>query len=532
MLIDARSLPQPLDETIHADLCVVGAGPAGMTIAMELAGAGIHICVVESGGEAPTNSDQRLARGENADPFYYRLDRTRIRSFAGTSNHWDPRGMIARPLDPLDFEDRPEVGRWGWPFDRAHLDPYYQRAQAIIKLGPCEYDVAAWGEGERTRRLDLGNDVLTTMYQRAEVGNFQRYRSSLARLHDVQVLLHATALELVTNEAGDHVDHLEVTLGGGRRCRVTAREFILAAGAIENARLLLLSRLTHRRGLGNRHDLVGRYFMEHPHAPSGVLHPSHDSVTARIAPYELRVLHGTKVWWALTIGEQALRRERILGSAWALRLATAPLVSDTARALLDCKKTLTSYRRPVPGTGRRVRAVAGHPLDVARILRSAWARRTGNTAPTRALLTFSAEQNPNPASRVTLGRRRDHNGQPQARLDWRLTDLDHRSIRVAQEMIDRAFRGSGLGWMSSRFGEENPPVALGGGFHHMGTTRMHQDPAQGVVNADGRVHGLDNLFVTGSSVFPSSGFANPTLTVVALAIRLAEHVRAILDRHA
>jgi choline dehydrogenase-like flavoprotein len=126
---------------------------------------------------------------------------------------------------------------------------------------------------------------------------------------------------------------------------------------------------------------------------------------------------------------------------------------------------------------------------------------------------------------VTLGTRRDRFGLPVARVDWRPAPSDRASIRASQKAVDTALRAAGLGHVEFMLGDEHPPMLLEGNFHHLGTTRMHTDPARGVVDADCRVHGVRNLYVAGSSVFPTYGCSNPTLTVVALALRLADHLK-------
>ncbi len=527
MFTDARSLPS--DHTLEADVAIIGAGPAGITLASELGDTHARIVLLESGAVDGSGS-QSLGRGESVGQRYYRLERARHRGFGGSSHLWisEYGGLRSRPLDALDMEARPEIGRIGWPFGRSALHEHYLRAQYLCGLGPFDYDVATW-ERPGHQRLGLPDDeVRTAIFQFGPVDRFRQRFDELKCHPSIHVLANGTAVELVPDDAGSAVTAVRIATGDGRHVELSARQVALAGGGIENPRLLLLSRRAHPRGMGNGHDLVGRFFMEHPHARTGVIRPAGDRLEETVALYSPHVTDGATVMGKLVLPEPVLRREELLTSAWFVRPTTEALASDVGRALVDLREAALDHRvPPPPGTGERLRTVAGRPGAAVRTL----ARRRGRPgAGQRSLLelTVMSEQEPDPASRVTLGEGRDELGQPVARLDWRLSDLYRHSVRRTQEVFDAALRRSGIGSLESFYGDEHPPVTVGGGFHHMGTTRMHTDPRRGVVDADCRVHGMANLFVAGSCVFPSSGYGNPTLTVVALAARLADHLQHLL----
>jgi choline dehydrogenase-like flavoprotein len=522
MLTDARHLD---DGTVfETDVCIVGAGPAGITLALELAGSGLAVLVLESGGVSPRREDQWLAGGENADPLYYRLRRSRVIGFGGSSNHWmGTSGMRARPLEELDFVERPEIDRSGWPIARRELDGYYRRAQDICRLGDFDYHLGSAEEPDRPRLpLDPAR-VETVLFRCAGLGNFPGRLDEVVGAANVELLVHATALQLDTDAAGTRVETIRVAVGDGARVTVRPQTVVLAGGGIENARMLLLSQRQRPGALGPETDQVGRHLMEHPHVSTGVILTADAGLVDRLSLYGLEGEGEVKTFGMLTLPEQVTRDEALLGCAWSLRPIAPPLARETGQALAGIREAVTGFRRPIPGTAQRLGTVLRQPAEAVRAL-AAW-RRPGDEPPVLALNAMS-EQAPNPASRITLGSRRDKFGRPVARLDWRLTELDRRSIRRSQELVGDAFAEAGLGRLVQRFGEERPPAVLGGGFHHIGTTRMGTDPASSVVDPDGRVHGVDNCYVAGMSTFPTAGYANPTLTVVALAVRLAHHLRA------
>ena len=271
MIVDAHSLE--IDSSLTADVCIVGAGVAGIVLARELIGQDVRVCLLESGGFSQNPETQSLAAGENVGFPYYPLDTARARQLGGSSNLWHVSmgatgvGARLRPLDPIDFETRDWVPFSGWPFNRMHLEPYYKRAQTICKVEPATFDVNDWEDRAARPRLPLaGSDVQTIIYKVGNRDVFARdYPEEVSRAENVTIFLHASVLEVETNATADQVTRVRVGVLNGPRFYVTAKVFILAAGGIEVPRLLLLSNKVQKNGLANQNDLVGRFFMEHPH---------------------------------------------------------------------------------------------------------------------------------------------------------------------------------------------------------------------------------------------------------------------------
>lgn len=484
MLSDGRQVRE--GALLEADVCIVGAGAAGITIARQLSGGGLDVVMLESGGVVADAETQALYAGRIFGRAYFRLDESRTRRFGGSTHCWS--GMC-RPLASHDFEARDWVPDSGWPIDYAALLPYYRRAQRVCRLDEFEYGAERWAvAGEPPLALD-GDVFDHGVFQIAPTRFAAAYGDELQRARNVQVHLNANVVDIVATENGAAVERVAVKTLDGRSFSVRARSFVLATGGIENARLLLSSIGSHEKGLGNTHGAVGRYFMEHPHTVSGVWLPS--SANPALGFYRARKVGGIHVSGVMTPSAQLQRDERIL--SFALFLAR--------------EAPLPEFEQPL-----------------ARFL----TEMDGGTEPAQRAIFFmnELEQAPNPASRVRLIPENDALGMPRVQLEWRLSAIDKRTLNRGHQRLAQSLALAGLGRLQVLVEEDDHtwPTELSGGRHHMGTTRMHTDPKRGVVDADCRVHGLANLFVAGSSVFPTSGAANPTLTLLALALRLSDHL--------
>jgi choline dehydrogenase-like flavoprotein len=537
VFIDARELAN--DTLVESDICIVGGGVAGITIAREFIGLPVDVCVLESGGFAAEPDTQDLAVGSNVGHPYYPLETARLRQFGGSSPRWrldlgDGRyGGRLRPLGEIDFEKRDWVPYSGWPFTRAQLLPYYERAQAVCNAGPFAYDLSDWQSLDHEQALPLrSRRVQTAIYQAVRSDVFAKeHRVEVGQASNLRVYLHANVLELETTESATSVTAVRVGCLNGVRFSVKSRIFLLALGGIETPRLLLLSNRHQPAGLGNQNDLVGRFFMEHPHLWSGFYLPSNAELFKKAGMYRAHTVKGAHVLGQLMLSEETIRREQILNYSLFLqpgvkssgqravskgRAAVKAAVSALARGDVAELNRHLSTLFPVAGD----LAFAVH-AKAMRILNRLLKLRK----PVVFLLNHMTEQAPNPDSRVTLSKERDAFGQSRIQLDWRLSGLDIHSIRRAQEIIDEELRAAGLGRLEIELDDDTPPPHLHGGWHHMGTTRMHADPRQGVVDADCKLHGVSNLYIAGPSVFPTGGCANPVLTIVALALRLADHLK-------
>lgn len=577
MIIDARSISQ--GQIIETEVCVIGAGVAGVTFTRECIGEKFRVCLLESGGFEPDRRTQSFLWGENIGHPYFPLDMTRFCGFGGTSNRWsvwlgDNRlGVRLRPLDEIDFEERDWVPYSGWPFKKSHLDPFYERAQSICKIGPFTYDVKDWEDTQRTPCLPFSNGrVKTTIFQFGPRDSFVKdYREEIARASNITTCVFANVVEIETTRDAQRVTRLRVCTLQGKKFFVSAKLFILALGALEIPRLLLISNKVHRNGLGNQNNLVGRFFMEHPHLWSGNYIPLDPNILNSTALYRIHKVNGIPIMGKLTLSEEVLRQEKILNYCVSIhpkalnsrpnvapswRVVSWPILNPlpsrilpsrsndhrTAPKSIDSFKVLSSAIRRgyIPDDfGRHVKNVFSGIDEVGvavyqkirRQIDSAFNKFKRSNKIVAFELNHMTEQAPNPNSRVFLTDECDYLGRPRVRLDWQLSPVDIRSIIRAQEIIDEELHRAGLGRLQIDLKDEIPPSHLEGGWHHMGTTRMHRDPKKGVVDKNCKVHGISNLFIAGPSVFPTSGYANPVLTIVALAARLADHVKKLIISH-
>ena len=522
MFIDARTVPE--NTIIETDVCIVGAGAAGITLAREFIGQPFRVCLLESGGVEYDNATQSLSEGENIGLPYFPLVAARLRFFGGTTNHWA--GWCA-PLDGIDFETREWIPHSGWPFGKSHLDPFYERAQPVCQLGPFAYDAKTW-ETESLPSLPFtGKRVITKIVQFSPPTRFgQVYRHEIERADNISTYLYANVVDIDTTDSARAVTRLRVACLQGNKFRLSAKLFILATGGIENPRLLLASNRVQSSGVGNQNDLVGRFFMEHPHVNSGLFLPSNRHISRTdlyIQPWvESRGGRKSRIKGLWILSAEALRREKLLNFS-------AALFTTFSEGVRSLKRLLPAIQKGDFGDFvEHLRNVIGDIDDVAV---TAYGKFVKGGYPVKVWrISSRAEPAPNPDSRVTLSTERDSLGMSRVRLDWRLSGMDKRSITRAHEIIGEELGRAGLGRLKITLGDDDSAWPPGGGWHHMGTTRMHVDPKKGVVNENCRVHGISNLYIAGSSVFPTSGSANPTLTIVALSLRLADHVKRIMKR--
>jgi choline dehydrogenase-like flavoprotein len=550
MLLDASELPD--GQALTAELIIVGAGAAGISMALQFIGTDIDVLVLESGAFEPDEKTQALYAGSVSDErLHSPPDRYRQRRFGGSTTIWGGRCM---PFDPIDFETRSYVPHSGWPLTRDELLPYYRQANRLCEAGEFNYS-AAESLGPRSRPIIAGfagrhfsDDALERF---SCPTNFAaRYGHKLTAADNITVLLNANVGSVRLREAGDHVESLDVRTLAGKRFTARAEHFVVATGGLETPRLLLASRDIQSHGIGNAYDVVGRFYMCHIAGTIGTLTVNRP-LSAVHHGYD-RDDEGVYCRRRLTLHEQT-QRELGIGNFIA-RLhhprITNPAHRNAVLSLLYLAKPIIPYeygkRLHGEETGgwdawlRHVRNVASAPLDAVGFAYHMFRDRmlAERKFPSIILrsranlfsLDFHAEQQPNALSRVMLGEDRDALGMPRLLVDWRYAAGDLETVQRALELLAQDFASGGTGhfeydpqtveYEMTRYG------AYGG--HHIGTARMGADPRTSVVNTNCRVHDVDNLFLAGAATFPTSSQANPTLTVVTLALRLARHLTGLL----
>jgi choline dehydrogenase-like flavoprotein len=527
-----------------ADLVIVGAGAAGITLARQFANTRTSVLLLESGGLERDDAQQDLYKGSMTGLQTLPLHVSRLRYFGGSTNHW---AGWSRPLEPIDFASRKDWPESGWPITRSTLDAFYPAAAKFIELGPTAFDdLGFWQQqkgGAQLNALPLQTDRLrTALFQVSPPTRFgERYRPELAAASNIKVLLGANVLELLPGKrvagSGKRVGSLLATTDTGRHIRISGKEFVLAVGGMETPRILLSSTQMHANGAGNEHDLVGRYFQDHPWLTTGavVRYGSASKMPANWPLYfDTTELAGATVFGALTPNPTRAIEAGIGG--FRLWLQPTTVSTQGMDALRQTYAELSAGKLP-DRLGAHVSSVlADWDVIANNLYKTAFKTHkelmdVGTGKILGASIDLNFEQRPNFDSRVTLGKTVDRFGMRRIALDWRLGDDDRRTATTALQWAAEAFGQMGLGRTRITLDLANGkpwPEELIGSSHHMGTARMAAAPERGVVNAECRVHSVDNLYVSGSAVFPTSGYANPTLTIVALALRLADHLKGRL----
>ncbi|HEX9159793.1 MAG TPA: GMC family oxidoreductase [Rhizomicrobium sp.] len=492
--IDARSVPD--GSIIETDLAIIGGGPAGIALALALAQAPFNVILLESGGTQFDAATQRLYAGVEHGVPYIPLENTRLRYLGGCSNHW---GGWCRPLDPVDFEKRDWLPWSGWPFPRREIEPYFARAQSLVEAGPYVYDHSKTWTESLGAPLRLGSGgVYTTYFQFSKQRDGilpthfgERYADDLKRVANLQVYLHANVTGLRLTHDARSLSRLDLATLGGNRFVVRPKVAVVTTGGIETPRLLLASNDVIRAGVGNAHDLVGRFFADHPIPGQTATLVIFDG---RIAPYY-----------------------QLIQTANGINFRAALAPSDAWRRSHGMPGALATVEGEVQldGVGQAVLAETAGALGF-------------DPSAMRAFtLGCGMELAPDRDRRLSLTSARDALGMPRLRLDMRVSDDDFAGYRKTLREIGRQLLAARTGMIRLLHSSRAEWLSvMDWGNHHMGTARMHADPRQGVVDADMKVHGVNNLYVAGSAVFPTYGASNPTLNLLALVLRLADHLRA------
>ena len=564
----------------EADMVIVGAGAAGAAIARECAGAPFSVLILESGVEAENEAHAALNTVESvgdpcspaqiakrqafhgAQAAFWRHEQqpfgVRCRVLGGSTAAWAGKSAA---FDPIDFAERPWAAHTGWPFGRQELEPFLDRAGEHLNLGPHCYGSDFWARypgGEPAPRFP--QDRLTPFFwqfarSRIDPLDVMRVGPELARLSapNVRLLTDATVTEVLTDETGHKARGVRIASLSGKRGEVRAKIVVLAASGIENPRLLLASRAVHATGLGNAHDHVGRFLMDHP--------------SARIAHFrqaDIAKVQRRFGFFGLTDGGRT--------HMYMHGLALSPALQER-EGLLNCAMYVMAENAPDDPWPALKRLLKGKwrtaPADLWAVMKSPGLFFTGlgmailqsprTPEPLKALIVNAAialnpnfvaqefmsrglphkivglnidaisEQAPDPDSRITLGETVDPFGVPRARIDWRLQPEAAHSLRRLALLIQEEFPKAGLPapvlepWVESGRLEDAVIIDMA---HTLGATRMADRPERGVVDPQCQVFGVEGLYVAGGSVFPTSGHANPTLMITALAVRLADHLKA------
>ncbi|GAB4385747.1 MAG: GMC family oxidoreductase [Elainellaceae cyanobacterium] len=483
---------------LRGQVVVLGSGIAGAEVATHLARHGREVVLVESGRDRFEPSIQALndvvflgKRHRRLDPdsYYHRYlppelrGVSRVRQFGGTSNVWTGKWKY---MQPSDFESKPWVTNSGWPIDFADLLEHYRSAAKDYGFGDLEAEAVRSEIMALRAKLAAGGLKMSSFYwEQSPTRTAIRFGEEMRRSPNLHVVLGATATELKLDDSCQRVTAVVCRSLEGRELVVEGDAIVLATGALEAARLLLASDRQLPGGIGNAHDLVGRFYTDHPKHHTGTLKPG--TLTRQYA-YELQYAPKPRFCICFALDDATQQEYELLEHVLYLK----PI-----------------YEKP----GERL----------GRILRGRPACRDNNGTIAAYRVKFVTEQVPHTSSRIKLGTELDALGQRKLEVDWCFTDHDRQSMAKTLQLLTQRFAEVGLGTFD--FGDDPPNLeTMTDAAHQMGTTRMANRPKEGVVDTNCRVFGTDNLYVASSAVFPTGPSYSPTFTILALARRLGQHL--------
>ncbi|MDO4905989.1 MAG: GMC oxidoreductase [Lautropia sp.] len=545
---------------LETDVLIIGAGPAGLFLAQEMLNTQHDVILLEGGGTEEDNATQDLNEGiqEDTDDIYPNIRWAHDRRFGGTSVQWDVKinnrqNAHLATFDPIDFKKRPWLPHSGWPIDYDTIHPYYMRALEKWETGIDSLDLAPWISDERKPLTFKGDELETKLYMTGSKNLLtDGIGSRLRDAKNVRVIMKSNAIELQANEGASKVDTVQVACLDGRRFKIKARFVVLTQGAFQVPRLLLASDKVAQNGLGNDRGLVGRYLMDRQIVKTGTLFPSNP--ISAYGFYDLQHRGLSHVLGKLAIPASRLEADHIMNTT--IVLNAQPGMSKVrvlqrmygrgttyrSAGYLSSRKLIHALRekRLPDNLLRHLYNVVAELDDIVyvKIARAPWLKtpfdRDSNgwyAEPNRDKL-FNVidlyqiqEQSPDPDNRIELSHEVDATGMRLPKVTMRWNDFDIQSAIKAQDIVGHAIESSGYGRMRIERRHGIPLVTQMTAHHPAGTARMSDDPGTGVVDADCRVHGVSNLYIGSSAVFPTGGCAPPTLTIVALGMRIADKVK-------
>lgn len=454
---------------------VIGSGPAGVTIARKLAAAGVPVAILEAGAADYTEESQDFYKGETVGDPYFDLDVTRLRQFGGCSNHW---AGWCRVMDAVDFEAKAWVPDTGWPIRRPDIEPFLDEVHDILDLVPFRDD-------------ELVSDDIrwVQLIKSPAVRISEKYCDEIAASQTIALVLDTYVTELMGD--GSKVTGAKIWSAGKEQGVATADYYLPCTGGLENSRLLLWSNERSKGGVVPHAGALGKYWMEHPQFEGG------NAIMDDDGQFEMDDV--SEAFFSPT--REAMEREGIMN--FGIRFIKMPYSGlKWLTAELACL---------APDTAEWVSESLGGKLHCAAQLYVGW------------------EQSPRADNFVALSAtEKDQLGIPRIELHWKKHEMEHRTLLNGLRLFGETLADKGYGrvriadWVLN--GEAYPTDQELAGHHHMGGTRMGDDLSTSVVDRDQKVHGMDNLYVGGSSVFATSGQCNPTTTIVALSCRLGDHL--------
>lgn len=500
------------------DVVIVGSGAAGISLALELSKSGIHSILLEGGDNSFTEESQDCYKGlSSGHNLPFGLSGSRLRFFGGSTNCW---AGGCGELDDQDFLNRSWISSSGWPINKEDLNAYYHRAADFLQIDinrirkPSEIAGLPTLDGFELRSLEYTPKVRFS----------EAFGGLLKKNSLIKVLINANLTKINRSANGDSVLSIKIESFRGAKSLVKGKFYVLACGGVENPRILLNSEDLNFHAFGNHTDMVGRFFCDHPIAPCATVIGEQGEVhemkweerafwkpnkSGQIsAPFYRMPYHLQEKYKILNAAIQFHLQDPELGDAEIAAWQIKNYFNDSKEFSLSTKDML---------------AIAESPIELIQSIRNRQLK-----AGLRIAMRFQIEQAPNAESRIMLVDDRDSLGIRRIKLSWKFSEIERRTVDVLTAYTAKCLQDQKIGTL--KFDKElvehmtDLPRDLRGGQHHSCTTRMASTDKEGVVDSNLRVFHTKNLFICGSSVFPTNGWVNPTMTIIALSIRLASHL--------
>ncbi len=513
--------------SLDYDVCIIGSGAAGIAVAKEFSDSNVSVIMLEAGGidyehEMQTDYTYNAINGMEGE-----WDFTRTRQWGGTTAVWYGR---CTKLKPIDYEKRDWVANSGWPIGPAEIDKYHGRALSTLKVShPQAINPCYWGESETVKAFD-SEEVSANVFLWSNPKDMAvAHQQNIGQSKAVTLCYYAFVQQIIPSENDDHIDSVQVKSASGKAFSIRAKQVVLAGGSIENCRLLLLSKTNGPNGVGNQNDNVGRYYMDHPRIEGMaklMVNFENKNWATLVQHLDETITDAGNMQVFLSLSEKAQKANRLLNHGTVFRTIFKEQISS---GYLAAKNLYYSAIGKTEG-GIKLQDVASLMKGLPHLAQTSVKQALGKPLTfSHLILIDQLEQEPDRESRIYLDSERDRFDQPKTQIKWEIGQSTTDSLREFHKAIDKRLREINLGWVDSPMISDPDFVPdYTDACHPSGTTRMSSDPKTGVVDADCKVHGIDNLFIAGSSVFPTVGYANPTLTLVALGIRLADKIKSNL----
>jgi len=524
MLVNGNDIKSPSHE--DCDICIIGAGVAGIVLANELKDFDGKVLLIDGGDVNYSQESQELYEGESRPKHFPNPLYSRLRFLGGSSNHWQNN---TSPLQPIDFEVRSWIPNSGWPISFQDIKPFYKQAEKYCGVDGDGYDSEYWSKALKSEDVLKGSDILETQMAKSPlfpVRFYSVYGNALSKQSNLKIISNTNVVDVTYQDKSKKIEYIDCVTNNDIKVTIKPKIFILALGGLENARMLLSFNEKYDNKIGNQGDAVGRYFMEHP-----TIRGAHFFVDdpKRFSLYKYKVIKNKGVVGFHSLTETSLKEKKSINLRIPFIEATDFELSDGISSSNIFKESLSKWELPENIGSHLYNIVSDLDMVAEGISRKQFNEELFEHS--NDVGGFSTvmmmEQTPDPRNRITLAESKDRLGIKKLKIDYRITDDDKSRFWKSLNIVALEYGAKALGRVKLLKERESRLWGSQVGFsqHHMGTTRMSENSDKGVVDKNHLVHGTNNFYIAGSSVFSTGGHVPPTLTISALSIRLALYLK-------